>query len=77
MQGCALLWDAAEQWCGGRAGTCNADSECRDEFYTDPMAAQYYRDHVSTILNRRNTINGRLYRWALTFCPLHTDLRDS
>lgn len=45
-------------------GTCNADSECRDEFYTDPMAAQYYRDHVSTVLNRRNTINGRLYRSA-------------
>ncbi|KAK9811999.1 hypothetical protein WJX73_007485 [Symbiochloris irregularis] len=55
--------DQYNQWSfQAGVGTCNADSECRDEFYTDPMAAQYYRDHVSTVLNRRNTINGRLYR---------------
>jgi len=33
-----------------------------DDFYTDVNCRQYYRDHVSTVLNRVNTINGRLYR---------------
>ena len=44
------------------AGTCNGDTACRDDFFSDPMAAQYYRDHVKTVLTRVNSINGRLYR---------------
>lgn len=44
------------------AGNCNGDSECRDDFYSDPVAVGYYKDHVRRILNRVNTFNGRLYR---------------
>ena len=58
--------NTAHVWCRygcHYVGTCNGDSTCRDEFWTDPMANQYYRDHVATLLNRRNTINGRLYRF--------------
>ena len=44
------------------AGNCNGDSTCRDDFFSDPVAVQYYKDHVKTILNRVNTFNQRLYR---------------
>ena len=29
------------------------------DFYTNPTAQGYYRDHVKTVINRVNTINGR------------------
>ena len=44
------------------AGNCNGDSTCRDDFFSDPVAVGYYKDHVKTILNRVNTFNQRLYR---------------
>ena len=43
-------------------GNCNGDSTCRDDFYSDPVAVGYYKDHVSKLLNRVNVFNGRLYR---------------
>lgn len=52
------------------AGTCNGDTACRDNFFSDPMAAQYYRDHVRTVLTRVNSINGRLYRCGCWACRL-------
>jgi len=33
-----------------------------DDFYTDDNCRQWYKDHISTVLNRVNTINGRLYK---------------
>ena len=29
------------------------------DFYTNPTAQGFYRDHVKTVINRVNTINGR------------------
>ena len=46
------------------AGTCNGDTACRDDFYSDPVAVGYYKDHVKMWLNRHNTFTGRLYRCA-------------
>ncbi len=43
-------------------GNCNGDSMCRDDFYSDPVAVGYYKDHVKKLLNRVNTFNQRLYR---------------
>jgi endo-1,4-beta-mannosidase len=34
----------------------------QSEFYTSPVARGMYRDFVAQVLNRRNSINGRLYR---------------
>jgi mannan endo-1,4-beta-mannosidase len=31
-------------------------------FYTDAGAAQVYKDHVKFIVNRKNSINGRIYK---------------
>ncbi|KAK9814994.1 hypothetical protein WJX73_004261 [Symbiochloris irregularis] len=33
-----------------------------DAFYTDSMCRKNFKEHMSTIVNRRNSINGRLYR---------------
>ena len=44
------------------SGNCNGDSMCRDDFYSDPVAVGYYKDHVKKLLNRVNTFNQRLYR---------------
>ncbi len=33
-----------------------------DHFYTDDDCRAWYRDHVSTVLNRLNTVNGRVYK---------------
>lgn len=33
-----------------------------DDFYTDANCRQWYKDHVWTVVNRINTINGRTYR---------------
>ena len=44
-------------------GNCNGDSMCRDDFYSDPVAVGYYKDHVKKLLNRVNTFNQRLYRY--------------
>jgi mannan endo-1,4-beta-mannosidase len=32
-----------------------------NRFYTIPEAQKWYRDHISTVINRVNTINGRTY----------------
>lgn len=31
-------------------------------FYTDPAIKNTYKEFVTTVINRRNTINGRLYK---------------
>ncbi len=60
------------------AGNCNGDSTCRDDFFSDQVAIQYYKDHVKTILNRVNTFNQRLYRCLLRFmtgtCAVYTQM---
>ena len=33
-----------------------------DDFYTDSSCRQWYKDHVTQVLNRVNTFNGRTYR---------------
>jgi len=33
-----------------------------DDFYSDDSCRSWYKDHVSAILNRVNTLNGRVYR---------------
>ena len=33
----------------------------KEMFYTDPQINQYYRDYVSTLVNRTNTITGIQY----------------
>ena len=33
-----------------------------DDFYTDADCRQWYKDHVSAVLNRVNTFNGRTYK---------------
>jgi len=32
------------------------------QFYTNPQAQAMYRATVAAVINRRNTINGRLYK---------------
>lgn len=34
----------------------------RDDFYIDASCRTWYRDHATTVLNRTNTFNGRVYR---------------
>ena len=46
------------------AGNCNGDVTCRDDFFSDPVAIGYYKDHVKKLINRVNTFNQRLYRCA-------------
>jgi mannan endo-1,4-beta-mannosidase len=33
-----------------------------NDFYTDDNCKKWFKNHISTILNRKNTINGRVYR---------------
>ncbi|XP_045807817.1 mannan endo-1,4-beta-mannosidase 4-like [Trifolium pratense] len=33
-----------------------------DDFFTHPVVKQYYKNHVKTMLTRKNTINGLLYK---------------
>ncbi|MDD5073523.1 MAG: cellulase family glycosylhydrolase [Candidatus Omnitrophica bacterium] len=33
-----------------------------DDFYTDPATRQWYKDYVTTVMNRTNTYNGRVYK---------------
>ncbi|KAK3081837.1 hypothetical protein LTS18_000667 [Coniosporium uncinatum] len=33
-----------------------------NNMYTIPEAEQWYKDHINTVINRRNTVNGRLYK---------------
>lgn len=33
-----------------------------DVFFTDPGAKQLFKDHIDAMVNRRNTINNRLYK---------------
>jgi mannan endo-1,4-beta-mannosidase len=40
------------------SGTASA----HDDFYTDANCRTWYKNHVSTVLNRANTFNGRIYR---------------
>lgn len=48
----------------GRPGQCPGDGACRDAFFSDPVAVGFYRNHVQAILNRNNTYNGRVYKYA-------------
>ncbi|KAL2906641.1 Mannan endo-1 4-beta-mannosidase 7 [Bienertia sinuspersici] len=33
-----------------------------DDFFTNPVVKGYYKNHVQTVLNRRNTVNGVTYK---------------
>jgi mannan endo-1,4-beta-mannosidase len=33
-----------------------------DDFYTDPVTRQWYKDHVTAVLNRTNTFTGEVYK---------------
>ncbi|KAL3155965.1 hypothetical protein ABBQ32_012960 [Trebouxia sp. C0010 RCD-2024] len=52
-------WDNADsktqyiQWAG---------AEGDDVFFTDPGTKQLFKDHIDAMVNRRNTINNRLYK---------------
>ncbi|GMH38711.1 hypothetical protein BSKO_06595 [Bryopsis sp. KO-2023] len=48
-------------WQAGN-GTCNGEFACRDEFFTNPYTRQMYKNHIQTMISRKNSINGRLYR---------------
>ena len=41
-------------WAGG--------STIHEDFFSDPKAKRYYKDHVKVLLERKNTVNGREYR---------------
>lgn len=32
-----------------------------NQMYTNALAEQWYKDHIKTVITRRNTVNGRLY----------------
>lgn len=56
------------------AGNCNGDAACRDDFYSDPVAVGYYKDHVRRIVTRVNTFNGRAYRRGSQINPCFTGI---
>ena len=39
----------------------NNFTEYANRFYTNEQAQTWYRDHIDTVLNRVNTVNGRKY----------------
>lgn len=43
-------------------GTCDGAFECRDTFWRNPYARRLYKAHIKTVLLRRNTFTGILYR---------------
>ncbi len=43
-------------------GDWHAFMEFSARFYQTPAAVQLYRDYISQIIRRRNTVNGRIYR---------------
>jgi mannan endo-1,4-beta-mannosidase len=45
--------DQYVRWAGG---------QYHDEFFTDPEIKQWYRDYVNHVLNRTNTITGKVYK---------------
>ncbi|XP_010522866.1 PREDICTED: mannan endo-1,4-beta-mannosidase 1 isoform X2 [Tarenaya hassleriana] len=48
---------------GGRSKYVEwASLEDPDEFYTDPLVMQFYKSHVKTMLTRKNTITGVMYK---------------
>lgn len=40
----------------------NNFTEYANRFYTNEQAQKWYRDHIDTVLNRVNTVNGRKYK---------------
>jgi mannan endo-1,4-beta-mannosidase len=56
----ANYWD----WNGGVPQYVDwaGDAETRDDFYTDPTTRQWYRDYVTYVLTRENTVTGVEYR---------------
>ncbi len=39
-----------------------AGAEGHDPFFTDPDVKKLFKNHIDTMVNRRNTINNRLYK---------------
>lgn len=39
-----------------------AGAEGHDPFFTDPDVKSLFKNHIDTMVNRRNTINNRLYK---------------
>ena len=38
-----------------------------DAFFTDKKARKLFKDHIDVIVNRRNSINGKLYKEVMPF----------
>ena len=47
---------------GVDAAPYNNFTEYANRFYTNSQAQKWYRDHIDTVLNRVNTVNGRQYK---------------
>ncbi|XP_020210953.1 mannan endo-1,4-beta-mannosidase 4 [Cajanus cajan] len=46
------------QWAKERGQNVNND----DDFFTHPVVKQYYKNHIKTVLTRKNTITGLIYK---------------
>ena len=48
------------------------------DFFTDPKIIQLFKDHIATVVNRTNTLNGRQYKDepAIFAWDLINELRD-
>lgn len=69
-RGLKLIIIFADNWFSGNGGiqsyiewgTGEEDPETNRAFYTDDRVKSIYKDAVRTILNRENTVNGRVYK---------------
>lgn len=50
------------QWHGGRPDYAAFRGKTKDEFWTDPQLIADFKKTIAFILNRRNTVTGKLYR---------------
>ena len=51
-----------DQYVGWRDLSAPGETRYHDSFYTDPVIRGWYRDWISHVLNRRNSITGVLYK---------------
>jgi hypothetical protein len=51
----------APRWSKGLPADAHAKGE---DFYDDPKCVRMYMDFVADVVNRKNTYNGIVYRWA-------------
>lgn len=67
---------------GGRSNFTHESN--LDSFYTDPKAKKLYKEHVLELLNRKNTVSGRMYKdeptilaWELLNEPRYENDKES